>query len=229
MTNDEASDARRVWPSGADFATYSAPMIWFAPGLFSTMTGWPRSSERRAPIWRERASVAPPGEVGTTILTGREGNCWPRTDIVASAHDRVKSRPKMVFTALSSSASQGSLASAAAPVAEMRHLPQICSQRLINLLVIKPERDHERKNTPCPDHPAAAVRLCRQHSRHGAARRQPPAADHEREPEGRGGQHDQYEGGGRAGLSLAVGGRERWIRIAHGRRQAWPLQGGREP
>src|SRR6266480_517835 len=29
-----------------------------------------------------------------------------------------------------------SLASAAAPVAEMRHLPQICSQRLINLLVI---------------------------------------------------------------------------------------------
>src|SRR5437899_9800117 len=30
----------------------------------------------------------------------------------------------------------GSLASAAAPVAEMRHLPQNCSQRLINLLVI---------------------------------------------------------------------------------------------
>src|SRR2546428_4193357 len=136
MTNDEASDARRVWPSGADFATYSAPLIWFAPGLCSTMTGWPRSSERRAPIWRERASVAPPGEVGTTILTGREGNCWPKTDVVASAHDRVKSRAKMVFTALSSSAPQGSLACAAASVAEMRHLPQICSQRLINLLVI---------------------------------------------------------------------------------------------
>src|SRR2546430_8823338 len=51
----------------------------------------------------------------------------------------------------------------------------------------QPERDHERKNTPCPDRPAA-VRLCRQHSRHGAARRQPPAADPERESEGRGGQ-----------------------------------------
>src|SRR5437667_11864274 len=111
-------------------------VVGVAPGLFSTMTGWPRSSERRAPIWRERASVAPPGEVGTTILTGRKGNCWLKTDVVASAHDRVKSRAKMVFTALSSSVSQGSLASAAAPVAEMRHLPQICSQRLINLLVI---------------------------------------------------------------------------------------------
>src|SRR5207244_914496 len=136
MTNDDASDTRRVLPSGADFATYSAPMIWFAPGLFSTMTGWPRSSERRAPIWRERGSVAPPGEVGRTILTVREGNCWPRTDVLASAHDRVKSRAKMVSTALSSSVSQGSLASVAASVAEMRHLPQICSQRLINLLVI---------------------------------------------------------------------------------------------
>src|SRR5438034_11816794 len=120
MTNDDASDTRRVLPSGADFATYSAPMIWFAPGLFSTMTGWPRSSERRAPIWRERASLAPPGEVGTTILTVREGSCRPRTDIVASAHDRVKSRAKMVFTALSSSVSQGSLASAAARSEERR-------------------------------------------------------------------------------------------------------------
>jgi hypothetical protein len=58
----EASDTRRVLPSGADLATYSAP------------------------IWRERASVAPAGEVGTTILTGREGSCWPKTGETASAH-----------------------------------------------------------------------------------------------------------------------------------------------
>src|SRR2546425_7549348 len=76
MTNDDASDTRRVLPSGADFATYSAPMIWFAPGLFSTMTGWPRSSERRAPIWRERGSGGPPGGGGKTIFTGRGGECW---------------------------------------------------------------------------------------------------------------------------------------------------------
>src|SRR5947208_2613974 len=118
MTNDDASDTRRVLPSGADFATYSAPMTWFAPGLFSTMTGWPRSSERRAPLWRERADVAAPGEGGATLWTG---------------------------------------------------------------------------------------------------------------PEGRGGQHDQYEGGGRPGLGLGVGGRERRIRVAQGQHPARRLQGGSEP
>src|SRR5258708_560756 len=119
MTNDEASDTRRVVPSGADFPTHSAPMIWFAPGLFSTMTGWPQSSARRAPIWRERASVAPPGEVGTTILTGREGNGWPETDAVASAHNRAK----MVFTALSSSASHW----------QSRLLPRLCAGNVLKL------------------------------------------------------------------------------------------------
>src|SRR2546422_9539422 len=78
MTNDEASDTRRVLPSGADFATYSAPMIWFAPGLFSTMTGWPRSSERRAPVWRERGSGAPPGGGGGASLTGGQRECWAK-------------------------------------------------------------------------------------------------------------------------------------------------------
>src|SRR5438093_13320090 len=99
MTNDEASDTRRVLPSGADFATYSAPMIWFAPGLFSTMTGWPRSSERRAPNWREGATVGSPGEVGTTILAGAKGNCWAGTEARGSALRRVKDRAKMGFTA----------------------------------------------------------------------------------------------------------------------------------
>src|SRR6266404_3266442 len=123
MTNDEASDTRRVLPSGADFATYSAPMIWFAPGLFSTMTGWPRSSARRAPIWRERASVAPPGEVGTTILTGRERSCWPKTGETASAHNSAK----MIFNALSRLHRAASLVCAAVAVAERRHLPHMHS------------------------------------------------------------------------------------------------------
>src|SRR2546425_4418636 len=109
MTNDDASDTRRVLPSGADFATYSAPMIWFAPGLFSTMTGWPRSSERRAPIWGGRGSVGPPGEGGATVFTGRGGECLPRTEIMGRAHDKGKNRAEMGFTPLSSSVSQGRL------------------------------------------------------------------------------------------------------------------------
>src|SRR3989442_15349688 len=88
MTNDEASDTRRVLPSGADFATYSAPMIWFAPGLFSTMTGWPRSSERRAPIWGEGASGAPPGEGGTAIPTGPGGECLPEKNAMGRGHQK---------------------------------------------------------------------------------------------------------------------------------------------
>src|SRR2546421_9795167 len=60
-------------------------MICVAPGLFSTTTGWPQISESRAPIERDSASVAPPGVVGTTIFTGREGNC-------ASAADASKNR-----------------------------------------------------------------------------------------------------------------------------------------
>src|SRR5438132_11807240 len=73
MMNVAASDTISVWPSGGDFATYSPPIICVAPGLFSTTTGWPQISESRAPMERERASVAPPGVVGTTIFTGREG------------------------------------------------------------------------------------------------------------------------------------------------------------
>src|SRR4051812_30295148 len=46
-------------------------MICVAPARFSTTTGSPHTSARRAPIERESASVAPPGVVGTTIFTGR--------------------------------------------------------------------------------------------------------------------------------------------------------------
>ena len=74
-------------PSGADFETYSAPTIWFAPARFSTSTGCPQISEKRGARAREKASVAPPGEVGTTIFTGREGKvcAGARKGAVASA------------------------------------------------------------------------------------------------------------------------------------------------
>src|SRR5437667_3580237 len=73
ITNEEASETSSVAPSGADFETSSAPTIWSAPGRFSTSTGCPQISEKRGAKAREKASVAPPGEVGTTIFTGRDG------------------------------------------------------------------------------------------------------------------------------------------------------------
>src|SRR6267142_2467928 len=88
MMNVAASDTMNVCPSGGDFATYSPPMICVAPGLFSTTTGWPQFSESRAPIERESASVAPPGVVGTTIFTGREGNGCARASDTVSVHKR---------------------------------------------------------------------------------------------------------------------------------------------
>jgi hypothetical protein len=50
-----------VWPSGGDFATRSAPMLPEAPGLLSTITGWPRpagSSARTAVRRRRRPATA---------------------------------------------------------------------------------------------------------------------------------------------------------------------------
>src|SRR2546423_3260952 len=71
------------------------------------------------------------------------------------------------------------------------------------------ERDHDRKSARCPNRPPAAGRRVRRHdSRQRAARRQPPAAGPEREPEGGGSQHDQYDRRGRAGFEFHDGGRE---------------------
>ena len=50
-----------VWPSGADRATISLPIMPLAPALFSTTTFWPQLSCRRAASNRPTRSVAPPG------------------------------------------------------------------------------------------------------------------------------------------------------------------------
>src|SRR5882762_10388801 len=74
------------------------------------------------------------------------------------------------------------------------------------------EKVHDRKSAGCPNRPpAGGVWLCRHDSWHGAARRQPSAADPERESEGGSGQHDQYVRRGRSGFELRDGGRERRI------------------
>ena len=64
---------RMVYPSGADFETYSVPTTPPAPGLFSTMTGLPQASPRRWAMLRAALSVEPPGANGTTILTAFVG------------------------------------------------------------------------------------------------------------------------------------------------------------
>src|SRR5256885_1676673 len=80
----------KVCPSGAALAIWSTPMMLLAPGLFSTMTGWPRAFCRptcsRRAIW----SVKPPAVYGTMMRMGLEGQgLWAQAEgastVVAAA------------------------------------------------------------------------------------------------------------------------------------------------
>ena len=72
------SHSNRVWPSGADLATWSAPGLPLAPGLFSTMTVCFRASGRGWLMTRAMMSDEPPGGYGTMILIGLLGQaCAP--------------------------------------------------------------------------------------------------------------------------------------------------------
>jgi hypothetical protein len=51
----------RVWPSGALFATASAPIVPPAPPRFSTTKGWPKASPNRSASGRASTSLLPPG------------------------------------------------------------------------------------------------------------------------------------------------------------------------
>src|SRR5258708_38901989 len=63
-----------VYPSGADFATASAPSTPPAPPLFSTTKVCPESSLIFWQRMRESVSVAPPAGKPLTYLTGRVGH-----------------------------------------------------------------------------------------------------------------------------------------------------------
>ena len=63
----------RVWPSGLDFATMSAPIDPPAPPRLSTITGCPMDSLMRCATRRATISVVPPAGNGTTILIGFVG------------------------------------------------------------------------------------------------------------------------------------------------------------
>src|SRR3954471_7136599 len=63
----------RVEPSGAERATSRAPIMLFAPGRFSTITGWPSDSDSLGAMRRGGTSNALPGPAGTIQRTSFEG------------------------------------------------------------------------------------------------------------------------------------------------------------
>src|SRR5437016_2592829 len=69
-----------VYPSGAALATASPATTPLPPTRFSTTTGWPSVSLRRAAMRRPTRSGPPPGGIGTSKRTGFEGYCAAATD-----------------------------------------------------------------------------------------------------------------------------------------------------
>jgi len=73
LTACVSNTIRSVRPSGGDFATDAAPTEPPAPGLFSTITGWPRLSASLGDTRRATPSTVPPAGHGTTSFTGFVG------------------------------------------------------------------------------------------------------------------------------------------------------------
>src|SRR4051812_9963952 len=59
-------------------------MICVAPGLFSTITGWPSRSERSLPMLRAVTSLKPPASYGTMMRIGFDGKACARTEGAAT-------------------------------------------------------------------------------------------------------------------------------------------------
>jgi hypothetical protein len=65
-------------PSFGACASASAPLIVFAPGTASTITGWPRRAASFSAINRFSTSIAPPGlngEISLTVFMGHATGC----------------------------------------------------------------------------------------------------------------------------------------------------------
>src|SRR5258706_1381774 len=83
-----------VYPSGADFATTSMPIVSAPPGRFSTTTGWPRAFDISGARMRATVSVALPGAWGTINLRGRSGNCAAAPADNPSARQTARNLPE---------------------------------------------------------------------------------------------------------------------------------------
>src|SRR3981081_4772690 len=84
-----------VSPPGAPLALDSPATTPLPPTRFSTTTGWPSVSLRRAAMRRPTRSGPPPGGIGTSKRTGLEGYCPAATDAkraTASARNPLRTR-----------------------------------------------------------------------------------------------------------------------------------------
>src|SRR5690349_7235981 len=95
MASEPMSASSSVYPSGGDLATKSAPTFPVAPGLFSTITGWPSADCSPGESARARMSEVPPGGYGTMILIVLVGqacaNAAPARASVANARNARRS------------------------------------------------------------------------------------------------------------------------------------------
>src|SRR5689334_5708770 len=74
-----------VYPSGAAFATASVPIIPPAPGLFSTITGWPMRLRSGSARTRANVSGVEAAANGTMIRIGRCGQSCANAKVESSA------------------------------------------------------------------------------------------------------------------------------------------------
>jgi hypothetical protein len=83
-------DSISVYPSGAARVTSAPPMVPPAPGLLSTITGWPIALASGSEIARATMSLAPPAANVTTMRTGFSGQAaWA---VAAAAHSSAAMR-----------------------------------------------------------------------------------------------------------------------------------------
>src|SRR5712691_13425728 len=90
-----------VYPSGADLATYSFAILVPAPGRFSTIACWPRSSESLDASSRALMSTPPPGLNPTTSRSGRLGKGCARAAAPCAASASASSHAKPGFPCMS--------------------------------------------------------------------------------------------------------------------------------
>ena len=87
-----------VWPSGAERATNSVPIMVAPPARFSMTICWPNCLVSSGLSSRARISVPPPGAAGTTSRIGREGKaCATATALTVSSKAAVIARLINIF------------------------------------------------------------------------------------------------------------------------------------
>src|ERR1700704_663630 len=77
--------SRSVYPSAPAFATAAVPIRPPAPLRFSTITCWPRASEKAGATVRAVMSTLPLGGQGPTIFTARGGKPWAEAPTAPAA------------------------------------------------------------------------------------------------------------------------------------------------